>query len=120
MCNSVTLGFFVELFDDLREEMQTQVDVLGLFESLAINACLRGSLGTRQIDQVQFRHGLHILSHLLTFQLYNEYAVRTGGGIVFGRFRHNTVRVSDEEQIQRVLFVLRSVHTEVLEYELLV
>jgi hypothetical protein len=31
MGNSITFGFFIELFNNLGEEMQTQIDILGLF-----------------------------------------------------------------------------------------
>ena len=69
---------------------------------------------------MQLRGSLHILTHLLALELQDKDAVGARGGVVLGRFAHDTVRISDEQQVQGVFFVLCAVHREVLQHELVV
>ena len=81
-----------------------------LLQSLAVDARIFGSLRTRQIDQVALRNSLHVLTQLLRLNLNHEDAVTTGGGIVFRGLGHDSVRISDEEQVQGILLRLSPVH----------
>lgn len=114
MSNSISFGFFIKLFNDLCQEMQTKVDIFSFLKGFAINASLRGAFRAGQIDEVQLGHSLHILAHLLTLQLDNEDAVGTSGCVVFWGFGHHTVGVTYEKKVQSVFFVFCSVHTQIL------
>jgi len=69
---------------------------------------------------VQFRDGRYIFADLLRCNLDDEDAVATGAHIVLRGFTHHSVSISDEEQVESILFRVRSVHRQVSEDELVV
>ena len=80
-----SLGLLVDVHDDHLQHEQGLVNVLGLINhGLVLDAGLSDALGTRQIDQMQFGHCLHIGAQFLAFDLDHKDAMRTGRGIVLG------------------------------------
>ena len=115
-----TFSFFIQLFDYLSKVMERQVDVFRFFQSLPIDPCLAGTLGSRQIHQMELGRSLHVFPHLLAFHLQNEDAVRSGRCVVLGCLTHYTVSISNEEKIECVFLILCSVDREVLKHELVI
>jgi hypothetical protein len=89
----------------LFEEVQGQVDVLGLLQDEPLHVRLAHSLGPGQIHQVQLGPPDHVVPGFPSLDAGSEDAVATCRGLIHGRGADHAVGVPQEEQVQGLLFV---------------
>jgi hypothetical protein len=89
----------------LFEEVQGQVDVLGLLQDEPLHVRLAHSLGPGQIHQVQLGPPDHVVAGFPSLDAGSEDAVAKCRGLIHGRGADHAVGVPQEEQVQGFLLV---------------
>ena len=99
--------------DDLFQRVEREVDVLRLHQRLAVEAHLVHALAPREVHQVNLGASHRVAALQPALHLHGEYAVRARRRLVHGRLRDGLVGVAEEEEVQSLLLVVRSVRAHV-------